>query len=92
MLNQWKCLHFRLPFNFSSAGQMLLIPNFPNCVFSFWVGMPLATQNRILELCAACPTVDTITVFLDRKWRTPDAGNSLFGLHLICITCIRSAI
>mmetsp|Transcript_48547 Transcript_48547/g.101439 ORF Transcript_48547/g.101439 Transcript_48547/m.101439 type:complete len:129 (+) Transcript_48547:1117-1503(+) len=59
--------------NFSLDGQMLLIPNFPNCVFSFWVGMPFSTQNRILELCVGCPTVDTITVFRDRKWNTPDA-------------------
>jgi hypothetical protein len=57
--------------------QMRQIPNLTNCVYSFWVGMPLWTQNHILELCAGCPTVDTLAVFKDQKWRTPDEGEGL---------------
>jgi hypothetical protein len=56
---------------------MRQIPNLTNCVYSFWVGMPLWTQNRILKLCAGCPTVDTLAVFKDQKWRTPDEGEGL---------------
>jgi hypothetical protein len=43
-------------------------------VYTFWVGMPLKTQLRILTLCAQSPTVRAIAVFRDRKWPNPDAG------------------
>ena len=36
--------------------------------------MPYSTQIRILELSASCQTVNTIAVFRDDKWRSPDQG------------------
>lgn len=72
---------------------MLAIPNSPSCVFSFWVGMPYSTQYRILKLCAACPTVDTITVFRDRKWIDPDKGENAADLKpLTTTTTITSVV
>ena len=53
---------------------MLEIPNDPECVFSFWVGMPYSTQLQILQISSDCPTTTTITVFRDSKWPTPFAG------------------
>ena len=40
----------------------------PHIVFSFWVGMPLATQENILKLAAECSSVQGVAVFRDRKW------------------------
>jgi hypothetical protein len=34
---------------------------FPEAVYAFWVGMSLETQLAILELCALCPSVDTLS-------------------------------
>ena len=56
------------------------ISNDSECVFSFWVGMPFATQVRILEISSACPTITTIAVFRDRKWPSPAEGTSCPGL------------
>lgn len=53
---------------------MLEIPDDPECVFSFWVGMPYSTQLRILQISSDCPTIKTIAVFRDSKWPTPVAG------------------
>ena len=53
---------------------MIRIPAFINCVYAFWVGMPFDTQVKILDLCADSPAVRALTVFQDRKWRTPDLG------------------
>ncbi len=50
------------------------VPGAPACVYTFWVGMPFETQERILTLCARCPSVDAIAVFRDRKWPKPDDG------------------
>ena len=36
--------------------------------------MPYDTQYHILELCAACSSVNTIAVFKDEKWSTPKDG------------------
>jgi hypothetical protein len=50
-----------------------------HCAFSFWVGMPLGTQECILSLCAKCPTIRSITVFRDHKWPKPiDSPPALF--------------
>jgi hypothetical protein len=46
----------------------------PYCVFSFWVGMPLNTQQRILFLCNSCLSVKEFAVFRDRKWTRPEQG------------------
>jgi hypothetical protein len=46
----------------------------PYCIFSFWVGMPLFTQQRILFLCNSCLSVKEFAVFRDRKWPTPQHG------------------
>ncbi len=54
--------------------QMTKIPKGSDSAFAFWVGMPYSTQVGILDLCAGCPTMETITVFRDRKWNMPDAG------------------
>ena len=50
------------------------IPSSASCVYSFWVGMPLPTQEHILALCARSPSVDSVAVFRDRKWRKPEEG------------------
>ena len=66
--------------------QMLLIPNSPNCVFSFWNGMHYDTQVHIIELCVSSRTVNTFTVFRDTvhgKWADPDAGQSFSFLILV---------
>uniref|UniRef100_A0A7S0LXB4 Uncharacterized protein n=1 Tax=Cryptomonas curvata TaxID=233186 RepID=A0A7S0LXB4_9CRYP len=52
--------------------KMVQIPNVPDCVFCFWVGMPFSTQIHILELCARCPTIDSIAVYRDGKWSEPE--------------------
>jgi hypothetical protein len=43
--------------------QMSQLQDSTECVFSFWVGHPIATQDHTLALCASCPTVDTLVVF-----------------------------
>ena len=42
-------------------------------VYSFWVGMLLATQQHILELAAQCASVRAIAVFRDDKWTSSSA-------------------
>ena len=41
-----------------------------SCAFSFWVGIPLATQEKILSLCASSLSIRSVCVFRDSKWRT----------------------
>jgi hypothetical protein len=53
---------------------MTKLPKGSDSAFAFWVGMPYSTQVRILELCSGCSTMETIAVFRDRKWTTPDEG------------------
>ncbi len=50
------------------------MPGNPQCVYTFWVGMPFKTQEHILTLCAQSPTVRAIAVFRDRKWPKPEDG------------------
>ena len=50
------------------------VPDGTSCVYTFWVGMPFDTQERILTLCARCPSIEAIVVFRDRKWPKPDLG------------------
>ena len=45
-----------------------------SCAFSFWVGIPLATQEKILSLCAASLSIWSVCVFRDSKWRAPEDG------------------
>ena len=59
----------------SLLGQLGVMPGFPEGVYSFWVGMPPETQIAILELCALCPSVDTLAVFRCTNWRLPEDGN-----------------
>ena len=59
---------------------LLSIPSCPSsqlCVYSFWVGMPLPTQEHILHLCASSQSISALAIFRDRKWRHPDEGNLL---------------
>ena len=73
---------------------MLLIPNSPNCVFSFWNGMHYDTQVRIIELCVSNPAVNTFAVFRDNvreKWADPHAGQSFCFLILVLRTLSRHA-
>jgi len=42
--------------------------------FSFWVGIPLTTQEKILSLCAASLSIRSVCVFRDSKWRAPEDG------------------
>jgi hypothetical protein len=52
------------------------VPNATECIYSFWVGHPIETQERTLILCARCPTVDTLVVFKPArgKYSRPLAG------------------
>jgi hypothetical protein len=52
-------------------------PSSQSCIYSFWVGMPLPTQKKILLLCASSQNVSALAVFRDRKWRDPDQGELL---------------
>jgi hypothetical protein len=54
------------------------LPINSSCAYSFWVGMPLPTQEHILSLCARSPSIDSVAVFRDRKWRKPEDGQSPF--------------
>ena len=42
--------------------------------FAFWVAMPYSTHFSILDLCAGCPTTETIAIFRNRKWTIPGEG------------------
>lgn len=42
-------------------------------IYAFWVGMLLATQQRILKLAAQCASVRAIAVFRDEKWKSSSA-------------------
>lgn len=52
-------------------------PSSQSCIYSFWVGMPFPTQEKILLLCASSQNVSALAVFRDRKWRHPDEGDLL---------------
>ena len=45
-----------------------------SCAFSFWVGIPLATQEKILSLCASSLSIRSVCVFRDSKWHAPEDG------------------
>ena len=49
------------------------LPQGATTMYSFWVGMPLTTQQKILSLSAACPSVTAIAVFRDSKWTSTSA-------------------
>ncbi len=59
-------------------GNSRRMPGNSQCVYSFWVGMPLQTQTRILRLSAQSPAVKAIAVFRDRKWPKPESGQPAF--------------
>jgi hypothetical protein len=46
----------------------------PTRAFSFWVGMPVDTQERILDLVANCLTIEALVVFRARDWKLPAHG------------------
>ena len=50
------------------------VPCTASCAFSFWVGIPLATQEKILSLCAASLSIRCVCVFRGSKWRDPEDG------------------
>ena len=52
--------------------QVKALPHGTEAVFSFWIGMHFESQVHVLYLCAKCVSVDSLVVFHDRKWRTPD--------------------
>jgi hypothetical protein len=67
------------PFWMACDLQMLQISNDPDCVFSFWVGMPYrrySASNSLSSGCStsSCSTLTSITIFRDHKWPTPDEG------------------
>ena len=55
-------------------GQLRVMPGFPEGVYAFWVGMSPETQLAILELCALCPSVDTLAVFRCTNWTRHEDG------------------
>ena len=57
-------------------------PSSQSCIYSFWVGMPFPTQEKILLLCASSQNVSALAVFRDRKWRHPDEGDFEISLNL----------
>ena len=61
--------------------QMDEIPGNPDCIYSFWVGIPPQTQIKILSLCAKCASVKRLAVYHEAtKWNIPEDG-----------TCARAA-
>lgn len=67
------------------------LPSATECVYSFWVGHPIETQECTLTLCARCPTVNTLVVFRPARgeYSKPLAGkgSSTFlasSLHETC--------
>ena len=55
---------------FMCIGQLPALNAGSHCAFAFWVGMDPETQFKILDLCASCPTLDTLAVFRDPKnWK-----------------------
>jgi hypothetical protein len=57
---------------------------FPEGVYAFWVGMPPETQLAILELCALCPSVDTLAVFRCKNWTRDEYGNVTATPAIVC--------
>jgi len=55
-------------FNLEDIDALELLSGDPHIVFSFWVGMKLATQENILKLAAECRSVRAVAVFRDAKW------------------------
>jgi len=55
-------------FNLEDIDALELLSGDPHIVFSFWVGMKLATQEHILKLAGECPSVRAVAVFRDAKW------------------------
>lgn len=66
--------------------QMIELPKMTEFVYSFWVGMPYSTQFHILYLACSCPTVETIVVFRDHKWTTPELGMLSYLPSMTCLT------
>jgi hypothetical protein len=52
--------------------QVISLPEGTEAVFTFWNGMELQTQIRILELCSSCKSLDSLIVFRDKDWRRPE--------------------
>jgi hypothetical protein len=65
------------------------LPEETEAAFTFWNGMELQTQIRILELCSSCKSLDSLVVFRDQKWCRPshileqleDFGDISWTLH-----------
>ena len=71
------------------------LPGGASCAFSFWVGIPLVTQENILRLCATSHSIKSLGVFRDSKWRNPDDGELLkislllFGSGHLTLLCVQ---
>ena len=64
--------------------ELTQLPVGATAIYSFWVGMPLPTQVRILWLSAACSSVTAIAVFRDSKWRSSsDVLRALLAVQCI---------
>ena len=85
---------FTSPFNsfLSLCSQMLKLPDMTEHVYSFWVGMPYSTQVHILYLACSCPTVETIVVYRDHKWRTPESGMVSYSPLLAYLTVFAAVL
>jgi hypothetical protein len=55
-------------FHLEDIDALELLPGNTHIVYTFWVGMPLPTQEHILKLAAECPSVQAVAVFRDGKW------------------------
>ena len=77
---------------FSLCSQMLKLPDMTEYVYSFWVGMPYSTQVHILYLACSCPTVETIVVYRDHKWRTPESGMVSYSPLLAYLTVFAAVL
>ncbi len=70
-------------------GQVTLLPDGTEVVYTFWNVMHLQTQVHILELCSCCESLDSLIVFRDQNWRRPadifkhleELGDFLWTLH-----------
>jgi SAM-dependent methyltransferase len=57
----------------ADINKLEVIPGNAQCVYSFWVGMPLNTQENILDLCRKSGSVSVLVIFRDHKWPSPHA-------------------
>ena len=73
--DMWSRVHW-IPKDINDVSEL---PCSVSCAYSFWVGIPLLTQQNILYLVAASLSIRSFAVFRDSKWRSPDTTGKLLA-------------